>query len=321
MMERWALPAAREILSADFQPPKGAGGRWWHVFRSDIPGWTSDGRVGAPVSICPNASELIATISHDLPPQNDAQMEYLAGLLIHEYGHSTEEVYEVRRWGTFGEYYSSWAAHEAWAQTFQETAARLASNQPTAARYSGLVTGVPYADFYLNGYGESPLQSPWGTVAGGGRGGFYDQGTRLLMFLREQWGDATLGSTKERYYARVLAIPRYGVSDMAALVGMDAITALDRWSLADATDDIVDPTVVAARGLPQLQTWVPQDNGPLSTTAISKTANTARRLVVGRGNYAALYAWDYNADAGKGISLTFSGFGSVPFIVRITRVK
>ncbi|HEX8211846.1 MAG TPA: hypothetical protein VF584_16845 [Longimicrobium sp.] len=320
MMERWALPAAREILGADFQPPKGAGGRWWHVFRSDIPGWTSDGRVGAPVSICPNASELIATISHDLPPQHDSQMEYLAGLLIHEYGHSVEDVFEVRRWGTFGEHFSHWAAHEAWAQSFQETAARLASNQPTAARYSGLVTGVPYADFYLNGYGESPLQSPWGTVAGD-RGGVYDQGARFLMFLREQWGDATLGSTKERYYARVLAIPRYGISDMAALVGMDATTALDRWSLAEAIDDIVDPAVVAARSLPQIQTWVPQDNGPLSSTAISKTANTARRLVVGRGNYAAVYAWDYNADAGKGISLTFSGFGSAPFIARITRVK
>jgi len=320
MMERWALPAAREIMGTDFQPPKGAGGRWWHVFRSDIPGWTSDGRVGAPVSICPNASELIATISHDLPPQNDSQMEYLAGLLIHEYGHSADYVYEVRRWGTFGEHFSNWAAHEAWAQTFQETAARLASNQPTAARYSGLVTGVPYADFYLTGYGESPLQTPWGTVAGD-RGGFYDQGTRFLMFLREQWGDATLGSSKDRYYARVLAIPRYSVSDMTALVGMDATTGLDRWSLAEAIDDIVDPAVVAARGLPQIQTWVPQDNGPLSTTAISKTGNTARRLVVGRGNYAAVYAWDYNADAGKGVSLTFSGFGSAPFIARITRVK
>jgi hypothetical protein len=66
---------------------------------------------------------------------------------------------------------------------------------------------------------------------------------------------------------------------------------------------------------------VPQDNGPLSTTAISKTANTARRLVVGRGNYAALYAWDYNADAGKGVSLTFGEFDSAPFIARITRLK
>lgn len=320
MMEQWSLPAAREVMGADFQPPKGAGGRWWHVFRSDIPGWTSDGRVGAPVSICPNASEMITTISHDLPPDNDGQMEYLAGLLIHEYGHSAEDVYEVRRWGTFGEHYSEWAAHEAWAQTFQETAARLASNQPTAARYSGLVTGVPYADFYLNGYGESPLQTPWGIVAGD-RGGYYDQGTRFLMFLREQWGDAALGSTKERYYARVLAIPRYSVADMTALVGMDATTALDRWSLAEAIDDIVDPAVVAARGLPQIQSWVPQDNGPLSTTAISKTANTARRLVVGRGNYAAVYAWDNNADAGKGVSLKFSGFGSAPFIARITRVR
>lgn len=320
MMERWALPAAREIMGSDFEPPKGAGGRWWHVFRSDVPAWTSDGAVGSPVSICPNASELIATISHDLPPDNDGQMEYLAGLLIHEYGHSAEDVYEIRRWGTQIEHYSTWPAHEAWAQTFSETAARLASNQPTGARYSRLVADVPFADFYLNGYGEHPTQTPWGIVPGN-RGGYYDQGTRFLMFLREQWGDATLGSSKERYYAHVLAIPKYTVADMTALVGMDATTALDRWSLAEAIDDIVDPAVVAARGLPQLRTWVPQDNGPLSNTTISKTANSARQLVVGRGNYAAVYAWDYNGDAGKGLSLTFGGFGSAPFIARITRVK
>jgi hypothetical protein len=320
MMERWALPAAREIMGDVFQPPRGAGGRWWHVFRSDVPGWTSDTVVGAPVSLCPNASEMITTISHDLPPQNDSQMEYLAGLLIHEYGHSADDVYEIRRWSTLGEHGSSWAAHEAWAQTFQETAARLASNQPTAARYSGLVTGVPYADFYLNGYGEDPVQSLW-AIIGNSRAGVYDQGTRFLMFLREQWGDAALGSTKERYYARVQAIPDYDIAAMTNLVGMDPTTALARWSLAEAIDDIVDPAVVTARGLPQIQTWMPQDNGPLSTSAISKTANTARRLVVGRGNYAAVYAWDYNADAGKGVSLTFSGFGSAPFVTRITRVK
>jgi hypothetical protein len=320
MMERWALPAAREIMGDVFQPPKGAGGRWWHVFRSDVPGWTSDTVVGAPVSLCANASEMITTISHDLPPQNDSQMEYLAGLLIHEYGHSADDVYEIRRWNTLGEHRSSWAAHEAWAQTFQETAARLASNQSTAARYSGLVTGVPYADFYLNGYGEDPVQSLW-AIIGNSRAGVYDQGTRFLMFLREQWGDAALGSTKERYYGRVQAIPNYDIAAMTALVGMDPTTAFDRWSLAEALDDIVDPAVVAARGLPQIQTWAPQDNAPLSSLAISKTANTARRLVVGRGNYAAVYAWDNNADAGKGVSLTFSGFGSAPFLARITRVR
>lgn len=320
MMERWALPAAREIMGADFQPPKGAGGRWWHVFRTDIPGWSSDTMAGAPVSICPNASELITTVSHDLPPEHDSQMEYLAGLLIHEYGHSAEDVYGLRRWGTDPQPYANWAAHEAWAQTVQETAARLASNQPTAARYSSLVTGVPYTDFYLNGYGENPVQTPWGVVPGS-RGGYYDQGTRFLMFLREQWGDAPLGSSKERYFARVKALTTYTVPTMTALVGMDATTALDRWSLAEALDDVVDPAVVAARGLPQIQSWVPQDNGPLPTLAISKTANTSRQLIVGRGNYATVYAWDYNADAGKGVSLTFSGFKSAPFLARITRIR
>jgi hypothetical protein len=111
------------------------------------------------------------------------------------------------------------------------------------------------------------------------------------------------------------------VPSLVALVGLTTDQALDQWALADATDDLVDPAVAAARGLPQLESWVPQDNGPLTTVTISKTANTTRRLAVGRGNYAALDAWDYNADAGKGVSLTFSGFGSAPFLARITRLR
>lgn len=326
MMDRWAVAAVREAMDRDYQPLKGAGGRWFHVFRTDVPGWTIDGN-DAPQTGCRYSSEVPSTIGPDGPPQYDSQAEYLAGLAIHEYAHHAEYVYRIRRWGAITppmRVSNGWgSAGEAWAQTVQETAARLASGQPTGARYAALDapnSNVPYADFYLNGYGESPEQSLWG-ITPGRRGGYYDQGTRFLMFLRERWGDASIGSTAARFFTRVQELPHYDVSSVAALVGMSATEALDRWSLAEATDDLVEPAVAAARGLPQIASWVPEDTGPLPSVMVSRTANASRALAVGRGNYAALYLFANEMNAGKGVSLTFDGFGSAPFVARITRVR
>lgn len=60
---------------------------------------------------------------------------------------------------------------------------------------------------------------------------------------------------------------------------------------------------------------------PSHRVVLSRTTNAARTLTVGRRNYAALYVFADGADAGKGLSLTFDGFGAVPFIARITRVR
>ena len=326
IMEKWAVSAVRESMDRGYQPVRGAGGRWFHVFRTDVPGWTIDNN-DAPQTACRYSSEVPSTISPDSPPEFDAQVEYLAGLLIHEYAHHAETVYRIRRWGSYTppmQVSEGWAAvGEVWAQTVMETAARLASGQPTAARYTPLNvpnSSIPYADFYLNGYGESPEQSLW-SITPGRRGGYYDQGTRFLMYLRERWGDAAVGSTKERFFERAQELPRSDVPSMAALVGLSAAAALDDWSLAEATDDLVDPAAAAARGLPQLQTWAPEDTQPLTSVRISRTANAVRALSVGRGNYAALYLFADDADAGKGVSLTFEGFGSAPFVARITRVR
>lgn len=326
MMEKWAVAAVRESMARGYQPLKGAAGRWFHVFRSDVTGWTTDNN-DAPQTVCRYSSEVPSTIGPDAPPEYDRQVEYLAALAIHEYGHHAEIVYSMRRWGSYEppmRVSRGWSGvGEAWAQTVQETAARLASNQPTAARYEPLSptnSNIPFADFYLNGYGESPAQSPWRATPGY-RGGYYDQGTRFLMYLRERWGDATIGSTAERFYGRAQELPNYDVGSMAGLVGMTAAEALDRWSLAEATDDLVEPAAAAARGLPQIQTWAPEDARPLPSLMISRTANSARTLTVGRGNYAALYLFADDGDAGRGISLTFDGFGPAPSIVRITRLR
>jgi hypothetical protein len=313
--ERWTLPAIREVFGADYQPVRGGGGRTWHVFRTGIARHTVD-LAGMPQSMCRWFSEVANSLGPDVPLMYDAQVPVVAGYLIHEYGHHAEDVFAVRRWGNvFGRGPSGWDdVFEAWAQTVQETATRLASNQPTGARHE-LADGpdIPSTDFYHTGYGERPDQSPWAWDRGP-----YEQGTRLLMYLREQWGDAALGSARERFYSRVTGLESYDFQSMARLVGLDPVTALDRWSLAEATDDLVDPAAVAARELPQLRTWVPDDPGPLRR--VSRTADGLHALGVASGSYAALY---FLADAmpGPGVSLTFSEFGTAPFIARITRLR
>lgn len=325
IMERWAVPAVREAMHRGYQPLRGAGGRWFHVFRADVPGWTIDNN-DAPQTACRYSSEVPSTIGPDVPLEYDAQVEYVAALAIHEYAHHAERVYRVRRWGSYTapmRVSTGWgAAGESWAQTVQETAARLASNQVTAARYAalgGTGSNIPSPDFYLNGYGEHPEQSLW-AITPGSRGGYYDQGTRFLMYLRERWGDAPLGSPGDRFFERAQELPRYDVASMAGLVGLSATSALDQWSLAEATDDLVDPQAADARGLPQLRTWVPDSPRPLPSVRVSRSVPMVRMLNVGRGNYGAVYILSEEGEAGKGISLTFENFGSIPFIARLTRV-
>jgi hypothetical protein len=98
-------------------------------------------------------------------------------------------------------------------------------------------------------------------------------------------------------------------------VGLDATTALDRWSLAEATDDLVAPDVATARGLPQLQTWVPQDREP--PFQVSRIINTTYPVAVARGSYAAFYLLP---DGDRGISVTFSNVASIPIVARVTRL-
>jgi hypothetical protein len=312
IVERWTLPAVREVFDPAFEPIRGAGGRWWHIFRTGVTQPTVD-QAGLPQSMCRHFSEVATTLGPDSPPTTDGQVEVLAGYLIHEYGHHAEDVIAVRRWGNvFGRGTAGWGAiGESWAQTVQETAARLASGQATGARHDQLTAGVPYADFYGTGYGERPDLSPWG----GGRGA-YDHGTRLLMFLREQWGDAPLGSNKTRFYQQALDLPSYDFPSLAGLVGMDATTALDRWSLAEATDDLVEPAVASARNLPQLRTWVPQDGEP--PFRVSRTVNATIPVTVARGSYAALYLF---AAGDLGVSATITDVTSVPKVVRVTRLR
>jgi len=326
MMDRWGVPAVRESMDRSWEPLRGAGGRWFHVFRTDAR-WSVDNN-DAPQTACRYSSEVASTVAPDSPPEHDGQENYMAGLAIHELGHHAETVYRFRRWGNATpptRLSTTWTSlGEAWAQTVQETAARLASEQPTNASYQALETAgsaIPFADFYLNGYGETPAQSMWRITAGPNRNGVYDQGTRFLMFLRETWGDAAIGSTQERFFPRVQELPHYDVPSLAGLAGLSATEALDRWSLAEATDNLVDAAAADAERLPQIRSWAPHDRNPLPSLMVSRTVNSSWVVTVGRGNYAAFYLFAEGNDAGKGVSLTLEPIGSMAVVARITRVR
>ena len=314
--DRYALPAVREVMNRDHAPAAGGGGRWWHIFSSAAAGFTLDG-AGRPQSSCRWNSEVAATLGPDVPLSGDNQVPAVAAYLIHEYGHQADQVEQIRRFGAMQTSVPGWLA-EAWAQSVQETAARLASSQPTAARFDRLGADAPLPDFYVNAWGVRPEPSPWRAGDPYPRGA-YEQGTRFLLYLRERWGDAPLGSAHPRFYQRVAELGRYDPASLASLVGASPETLLDAWSLAEATDDLVDPSVAAARGLPQLVTWVPPGEG--GGRALSRSQDATIAIGAGRGNYAAWYLPARFAGAGRGASLTFTDVRAGPYRVRLTRLR
>lgn len=314
--DRNALPAVREVMNRDHAPATGGGGRWWHIFSSAAAGFTLDG-AGRPQSACRWNSEVATTLGPDVPLTSEAQVPGVAAYLIHEYGHQADQVEQIRRFGAMQTGVPGWLT-EAWAQSVQETAARLASAQPTAARFDRLDPDAPLPDFYVSAWGVRPEPSPWRAADPYPRGA-YEQGTRFLLYLRERWGDAPLGTTRQRFYQRVAELGRYDPASLASLVGDSPESILDAWALAEATDDLVDQSAVAARGLPQIATWVPGGEG--GGRALSRTQDASIAVAAGRGNYAAFYLPARFGDAGRAASLTFEDVRAGPYLVRLTRLR
>jgi hypothetical protein len=313
--DRNALLAVREVMNRQHAPANGAGGRWWHIFSSAAGGFTLDA-AGRPQSACRWNSEVATTLGPDVPLSGESQIPAVAAFLIHEYGHQADHVEQIRRTGAVQGAVPGWLT-EAWAQSVQETAARLASGQPTGARFERLGPDAPLPDFYVNAWGTRPEPSPWRTAQPYPRGA-YEQGTRFLLYLRERWGDAPLGSTRQRLYQRVAELGRYDPASLSEAVGSEAATVLDAWALAEATDDLLG-SAAAGASLPQIATWVPR--GEVRGRAISRTQNASIAFAAGRGNYVAWYLPAQSADAGRGASLTFEAVRPGPYLVRLTRLR
>jgi hypothetical protein len=245
----------------------------------------------------------------------------LATELIHEYAHNADEI-TARRFGHRGG--STGWMQEAWAVNAEETAARLATGEPTRAHLSRLDAGKPFLAGTTNSdWGLYPQRSPWVET------GAYKQGAALVAFARETAGEASLGDPAPSLYLRLLARDAWTVSALASEVGTSAAELLDAWALADATDDLSPPEVAAAA---RLRSWDdaervagnegPRGGSPAEARPSRSVGRTGKRksvtLSAAPGSYAAAY---FFADRSLGSTLQVKQSSAGSFRVRLTRTR
>jgi hypothetical protein len=315
------VETVQAVFDPDFQPLRGAGGRYYLVLADDLAGAvgaSSDGGTAQPRSVCALASEMPVTLASATVPTTDLMARNLAKIAIHEYAHTVDVVTAARRVGWLYAHSAGWMG-EAWAVAAEETAVRIASGQPTAARLSLVTDAHPFSTLGLaNLWAARPDLSPW---TGPGQ---YEQGASLLMFARELAGEASLGSGRGRLYLRLLARGSWSIEALAAELGTTPDDLLDAWALAVATDDLVPAGSAGASRLPQLATW---DNREPSMEArdatyrhasrrLSRTVGTVRVLEAAPGSVAAVYLM---ADTGRGVSIQANELTTAR--VRLTRIR
>jgi hypothetical protein len=315
------VETVRAVFDPDFEPLRGAGGRYYVVLSDDLAGAvgaSSDGGTAQPRSVCALASEMPTTLASATVLTTDLMARNLARIAIHEYAHTADVVTAARRLGWRYAHSSGWMG-EAWAVAAEETAVRIASGQPTGARLSRVTDDHPFSTLGLATlWGARPDLSPW---TGPGQ---YEQGASLLMYARERAGEATLGSGRDRLYLRLLARGSWSLDALAAELGTTPEDLLDAWALAVATDDLVSAESAGASRLPQLVTWdnrePPMDARDATyrhpSRRLSRAAGTMRALEAAPGSVAAVYLM---ADGGRGVSLQAAGIDAAR--VRLTRLR
>lgn len=316
------IPGMRRLFDNDYRPLPSAGGRHFHIVTA-IPAvaYSSDGGTSKPQADCALASEMVSTLHAPPALPNALGPRILATEIVHEYAHNADEI-TGRRFGHRGG--SIGWMQESWAVNAEETAARLATGEPTRAHLSRLDAGMPYRAGTTNSdWGLYPQRSPWvGT-------GAYKQGAALLAFARETAGEASLSDPAPSLYLRLLARDAWTVSALAAEVGTSAPELLDAWALADATDDLSPPEAAAAA---RLRSWddaerVTGNEGPRGgTPAEARPSRSVGRtgprktvtLSAAPGSYSAAYLF---AEHSLGATLQVKQSSTGSLRVRLTRTR
>lgn len=315
------VETVRAVFDPDFQPLRGAGGRYFMVLADDLAGAvgaSSDGGTAQPGSVCALASEMPVSLASSTVLTTDLMARNLARIAIHEYAHTADVVTAARRTGWRYGHSSGWMG-EAWAVAAEETTVRIASGQPTAARLSRITDEHPFSTLGLaNLWGARPDLSPW---TGPGQ---YEQGASLLMYARERAGEAALGPGRDRLYLRLLARGAWSIDALAAELGTTPNDLLDTWGLAVVTDDLVDGGPAGALRLPQLAAWDNREPPMEARDAtyrhpsrrLSRAVATVRPVEAAPGSVAAVYLM---ADGGRAVSIQVTGIDAAR--VRLTRLR
>lgn len=270
IVDRYTLPAARAVIDPEAAFPTGAGGRIFTIVRQ-MPAGVAGGITTAdllPPSYSPWVSEIgIVDLSIGLVREQNVRAEQVASTIIHEHGHLAD-LLAARRRGVAGS--AGWAS-EAFAVAVEERATRLAvgqEHQVTSAQVQA--DGVPAGGLRMPD-GMSERYSPWGGFGTGlsaSSTGAYVRGTRLLLYAMETLGETGLAPSGSSLYQRVLATSAppsslsaddlnriWGIDAIARAVGLSAEELMDRATVGELTDDLVEAQVAVARGLPQFRTW------------------------------------------------------------------
>lgn len=268
--DKYALAAARAVIDPEAAFPTGAGGRVFTIVR-ELPagivgGITTSDLLGTSYS--PWVSEIgLVDLGVAFVREPGLRAEQIASTMIHETAHLAD-VLAARKRGVAGA--AGWAS-EAFAVATEERATRIAvgqEHQVTSAQAQA--TGVPAGGLRMPD-GMAERLSPWGTFGTGVSAtstGAYVRGSRLLLYAMERMGETGLTPSATSLYQRLLgnsAAPNslstddlnriWGINAIAQAAGLSAEELMDQASLAELTDDLVDPSAAAARGLPQFRTW------------------------------------------------------------------
>jgi hypothetical protein len=268
--DRYALAAVRAVIDPELTFPTGAGGRVFTVVRQ-LPAGIVGGITTADLldtSYSPWVSDIgVVDLSAGFVREPNLRAEQIASTLIHEQAHLADVV-AARRRGVAGS--TGWVS-EAFAVSVEERATRMAvgrEHQVTVAEAQA--NGVPAAIMRMPD-ALSERYSPWGPFGTGvsaSSTGAYVRGARLLLHAMERMGETGFEPSGSSLYQRLLAhssapsslspadLERiWGMNAVAAAAGLSAEELMDQASMAELSDDLVDPQATAARGLPQFRTW------------------------------------------------------------------
>lgn len=330
MTDRLLLPTMRSLFAADYQPPAGGGGRFY-VLIGTMPaafgaftGFAYDGPLPtvnvASQANCPRASEMVvSTLSADrlAVPQNQ-NASFAAGIFLHEYAHNADLI-TSRRDRTAS------ILNEGLATLAEETASRIASGQSVNARHAGVGTDAPaLSGGSLGMWGTTPELGPWQS------NGRYGTNSRMLLFLRELAGEASIGHGRQpTLYQRFIHAPvdwlnrPVVIAHLTSVLGIEYADLIDRQALASVTAGLIDKGVV--HDLPRYTAWDHAEragvSGPLSSGfpgRASRRAGVDYTLGAADGGHAALYLM---GDGPRGISLQLLSMASTARIVRLTRLR
>lgn len=323
------LPTMRSIFDPDYVPLAGGGGRFFVVLGNvpGLPGFAGfayDGPLGTanifPQSSCPRSSEMVvSTVNAQVlsVPQNQT-VSFVSGLFLHEYAHSADFI-------TSGRGKTSSILNEGLATLAEETASRIATGQPLGARHILVGSDAPaITGGALGLWGTQPQLGPWQF------NGRYGRNARMLMFLRELAGEASVNhGRKPTLYQRLIYAPIDWL-DRPSVIGLitseldiEYADLIDRETLASVTAGLIAPGVVHT--LPRYTSWDHTEraiaSGPRSdgfAGRASRRTNGDYGLGAADGGHAALYLM---ADGPRGASLELLSIAQVSRIIRLTRLR